>query len=155
MTSPLSPRRPPAAFVRDAAGVRDADWRFAGRSVDEDGRPSFHLEVDGARITERPFPRLAAGGSRLVREFTVASDVGRGDLHARVAVGPRIEPAGGEGDDRRWTVDGLGVITISGATSFVRENAGGEQELIVKVPFRMVGREDAMYEGVFEVEMGW
>lgn len=145
----------PDAFGRDAAGVRDADWRFAGRSVDEDGRPSFHLEVDGARITERPFPRLAAGGSRLVREFTVASDVGRGDLHARVAVGPRIEPAGGEGDDRRWTVDGLGVITISGATSFVRENADGEQELIVKVPFRMVGREDAMYEGVFEVEMGW
>ena len=47
------------------------------------------------------------------------------------------------------------MITISGATSFVRENADGEQELIVKVPFRMVGREDAMYEGVFEVEMGW
>ena len=115
----------------------------------------FHSEVDGARISERPYPRLAAGGARLVREFTVASDAGRGDLFARIAVADSIEPAGGEGRDRRWRTGAGTLLTVSGAESFVREGSDGGFELVVKVPFRMSGREDAMFEGVFEIEMGW
>ena len=72
-----------------------------------------------------------------------------------LAVGDSIEPAGGEGSQRRWSVEGFGTVLISGANSFVRENADGDQELLVKIPFRMVGRDDAMYEGTFEVETGW
>lgn len=140
---------------RDAAGVRNGAWRFAGTSRDADGRPAFHVEIDGVRITERPLPRLAEGGSRLVREFRVASDEGRGDLYARLAVAGSIEPAGGEGDNRRWrTADGL-MIEIRGADSFVRDGGDGTTELIVKVPLRMVGRDDAAFEGVFEAEIGW
>ena len=155
--SPLENRDAPwpDAFERDAAGIRNGPWRFAGRSTDDEGRPIFHLEIDGARISEKPVPRLASGGTRLVREFTVASDVGRGDLYARLAVGDSIEPAGGEGSQRRWSVEGFGTVLISGANSFVRENPDGGQELLVKIPFRMVGRDDAMYEGTFEVETGW
>ena len=155
--SPLENRNAPwpEAFARDAAGIRNGPWRFAGRSTDQEGRPVFHMEIDGARISEHPIPRLAAGGTRLVRKFTVASDVGRGDLYARLAVGPAIEPAGGEGSQRRWTVEGFGVVLVSGADSFVRETADGDRELMVKVPFRMVGRDDAMFEGTFEVETGW
>ncbi len=145
----------PTAFARDAAGIRNGPWRFLGRSTDGAGRPSFHLEVDGARITERPVPRLAAGGARLVREFTVASDVGRGDLHARVAIGTGIESAGGEGRNRRWTIAGFGTVVVSGAESFVRDTPDGRRELLVKVPLRMIGRDDAMFEGTFEVETGW
>lgn len=145
----------PEAFGRDAAGVRNGPWRFAGRSTDPRGLPVFHSEVDGARISERPYPRLAAGGARLVREFTVASDAGRGDLFARIAVAPSIEPAGGEGRDRRWRTGDGTLLTVSGAESFVREGSDGGFELVVKVPFRMSGREDAMFEGVFEIEMGW
>ena len=145
----------PEAFSRDAAGVRNGPWRFAGRSTDTDGLPVFHSEVDGARISERPHPRLAAGGTRLVREFTVASDAGRGDLFARVAVASSIDPAGGEGRNRRWRTEDGTTLTISGADSFVREGVDGKFELLVKVPFRMSGREDAMFEGVFEIEMGW
>ena len=140
---------------RDAAGVRNGDWRFAGSSRDADGRPAFHVLLDDVRITERPMPKLAEGGTRLVREFRVASDEGRGDLYARLAVADSIEPAGGEGDDRRWrTGDGL-VIEIHGADSFVRDGAEGTKELLVKVPLRMVGRDDAAFEGVFEAEMAW
>ena len=155
--APLADRNAPwpAAFERDAAGIRNGPWRFAGRSTDGDGRPMFHMEIDGARITEQPMPRLAAGGTRLVRRFTVASDEGRGDLYARLAIGSAIEPAGGEGKDRSWTVEGFGVVSISGANSFVRENADGDRELMVKIPFRMVGRDDAMFEGTFEVDTGW
>ncbi len=148
-----SPWPPPA--TRDAAGVRDGPWRFVGRSVDEAGRPIFHWELDGVRIGERPRPRLAAGGTRLVREFTVASDVGRGDLYGRMAVAETIAPVGGEGRTRRWSIGEGRTVTVDGAESFVRETGDGFAELLVKVPLRMAGREDAMYEGVFEVEMGW
>ncbi len=145
----------PAPNRRDAAGVRNGAWRFAGTSRDEQGRPAFHAELDGVRITERPLPRLAEGGTRLIREFRIASDVGRGDLYARLAVASSIEPSGGEGDNRRWrTADGV-VIEVRGANSFIREGVDGMKELVVKVPFRMVGRDDALFEGVFEAELAW
>ena len=145
----------PDANRRDAAGIRNGNWRFAGSSRDADGRPAFHVLLDDIRITERPMPKLAEGGTRLVREFRVASDEGRGDLYARLAVADAIEAAGGEGDDRRWrTPDGL-VLEVHGADSFVRDGADGTKELLVKVPLRMVGRDDAAFEGVFEVELGW
>ena len=145
----------PAPNRRDAAGVRNGAWRFAGTSRDEQGRPAFHAELDGVRITERPLPRLAEGGTRLIREFRIASDVGRGDLYARLAVASSIEPSGGEGDNRRWrTADGV-VIEVRGADSFTRAGTDGMKELVVKVPFRMVGRDDAAFEGVFEAELAW
>ena len=72
-----------------------------------------------------------------------------------MAVAEKIAPVGGEGRTRRWSIDGGQTVTIDGAESFVRETGDGFAELLIKVPLRMTGREGAMYEGVFEVEMGW
>ena len=145
----------PAPFARDAAGIRNGDWRFAGTTRDRNRRPTFNSELDGVRITETPIPRLAEGGTRLVRRFTVGSDAGRGDLYMRAAVAVSIVPAGGEGQDRVWLVNGERDVRITGAESFLREMPGGGAELLVKVPLSMVGREDAAFEGVFDVELSW
>ncbi len=145
----------PSPFNRDAAGIRNGAWRFAGTTRDRDRRPAFNSELDGVRITETPIPRLAEGGTRLVRRFTVGSDEGRGDLYMRAAVATSIDPVGGEGRERVWTINGERMIRINGAESFVRPLPGGGAELLVKVPLSMVGREDVAFEGVFDVEMSW
>ena len=145
----------PAANARDAAGVRNGAWRFAGITRDADRRPAFNSELDGVRITERPLPRIAEGGTTLVRRFTVGSDAGRGDLYMRAAIATSIELAAGEGRNRIWRIDGERTVRVSGGDSFVREDPGGMMELIIKVPLRMVGREDVDFEGAFEVELAW
>ena len=66
----------------------------------------------------------------------------------RAAVAVSIVPAGGEGQDRVWLVNGERDVRITGAESFLREMPGGGAELLVKVPLSMVGREDAAFEGV-------
>lgn len=145
----------PEPFARDAAGVRNGAWRFAGTTRNRDRRPAFNSELDGVRITETPIPRLAEGGTRLIRRFTVGSDEGRGDLYMRAAVAASIVPAGGEGRERVWTVNDERMLRITGAESFLREMPGGGMELLVKVPLSMVGREDIAFEGAFDVELSW
>ena len=73
----------------------------------------------------------------------------------RAAVATSIDPVGGEGRERVWTINGERMIRINGAESFVRPLPGGGAELLVKVPLSMVGREDVAFEGVFDVEMSW
>jgi hypothetical protein len=145
----------PEPFARDAAGIRNGAWRFAGTTRNRNRRPAFNTELDGVRITETPIPRLAEGGTRLVRRFTVGSDEGRGDLYMRAAVVASIVPAGGEGRERVWAINDERMVRITGAESFVREMPGGGMELLVKVPLSMVGREDVAFEGAFDVELSW
>ena len=145
----------PTPNTRDAAGLRNGAWRFAGVTRDDGRRPAFNSELDGVRITERPIPRIAEGGTTLIRRFTVGSDAGRGDLYMRAAIATSIEPAAGEGTERIWTINGERTIRVSGAESFVREDPGGMKELIIKVPLKMVGREDVDFEGIFDVELAW
>lgn len=145
----------PAANARDAAGLRNGAWRFAGVTRDDARRPAFNSELDGVRIVERPLPRIAEGGTTLIRRFTVGSDAGRGDLYMRAAIATSIEPAAGEGLERIWRINGERTVRVSGAESFVREDPGGMKELIVKVPLKMVGREDVDFEGEFDVELTW
>ena len=145
----------PEPFARDAAGIRNGAWRFAGTTRNRNRRPAFNSELDGVRITETPIPRLAQGGTRLVRRFTVGSDEGRGDLYMRAAVAASIVPAGGEGRERVWAINDERMVRITGAESFLREMPGGGMELLVKVPLSMVGREDIAFEGAFDVELSW
>ena len=145
----------PTANARDPAGLRNGAWRFAGVTRDDERRPAFNSELDGVRITERPLPRIAEGGTSLIRRFTVGSDAGRGDLYMRAAIATSIEPVAGEGDERIWAINGERTVRVSGANSFVREDPGGMKELIVKVPLKMVGREDVDFEGTFDVELAW
>jgi mono/diheme cytochrome c family protein len=145
----------PEPFARDAAGIRNGAWRFAGTTRNRNRRPAFNSELDGVRITETPIPRLAQGGTRLVRRFTVGSDKGRGDLYMRAAVAASIVPAGGEGRERVWAINDERRVRITGAESFLREMPGGGMELLVKVPLSMVGREDVAFEGAFDVELSW
>ena len=85
----------------------------------------------------------------------MGSDAGRGDLYMRAAIATSIEPAAGEGTERIWTINGERTVRVSGADSFVREDPGGMKELVVKVPLKMVGREDVDFEGAFDVELAW
>ena len=145
----------PSPFTRDASGIRSGAWRFTGTTRDRDRRPAFNSELDGVRITETPIPRLAEGGTRLVRRFTVGSDEGRGDLYMRAAVAASITPLSGEGRERVWAVNDERMIRIDGAESFVRPLSGGGAELLAKVPLSMVGRDDVAFEGVFDVELSF
>jgi hypothetical protein len=145
----------PLAEERDAAGRREDGWRVRGVERDLDRRPMFVLEGVGVQVREQIVPRLARGGTHLNRRFTVQTDASRGDLYMRAAVAPSIKLGAGEGRHRRWTIGPERTIEIRGAESFVREDPNGIMELIVKVPLVFAGREDADFEGTFEVEMSW
>ena len=145
----------PDVSERDAAGRRSNPWQFRGMERDDDRRPIFHTETDGVRIRELIVPRLAPGGTRLTRQFTVATDEGRGDLFMRAAIAPIIKPAAGEGRIRLWRIGDGRTIEVRGADSFLREDPNGIKELIIKIPLVLAGRKDAKFEGTFEVEMDW
>ncbi|MCH2161293.1 MAG: c-type cytochrome [Phycisphaerales bacterium] len=145
----------PEADPRDAAGRSSSPWQVRGVERDSERRPIFNMEMEGVRVKEEILPRLAPGGTRLIRRFTIATDEGRGDLFMRAAITPTIEAAGGEGRTRRWTLAGGRIIDVRGAESFVREDPNGIKELLVKVPLTLAGRKNAKFEGVFEVEMDW
>ena len=145
----------PEISARDAAGRGTERWRVRGIERDEDRRPVFLMETDGVRIREQLIPRLASGGTRLVRQFIVYTDEGRGDLYMRAAIAPLIKASAGEGRNRRWKIGISGTIDVRGAESFVREDPTGIKELLVKVPLVFSGRKEANFEGTFEVEMDW
>ena len=145
----------PATAERDRAGRTSEPWSMKGISRDENRRPVFHVQADGVRVSESLVPKLASGGTRLIRRFVVATDEGRGDLYMRAGRDISITPAGGEGRNRRWDLGEGRSIDIRGADSFVRDGPDGTKELLVKVPLLFRGQEDAVFEGTFEVEMNW
>ena len=145
----------PEISERDPAGRPSERWQVRGIERDEERRPVFIMETDGVRVREQVVPRLASGGTRLLRRFIVNTDEGRGDLYMRAAVAPVIKAGPGEGRNRRWQIGLGGTIEVRGAESFVREDPSGIKELIVKVPLVFAGRKDANFEGIFEVEMDW
>lgn len=145
----------PKISERDAAGRDSNRWQVRGIERDEERRPIFLLETDGVRIREHIVPKLASGGTKLVRRFIVHTDEGRGDLYMRAAVAPSISLSAGEGRNRRWQIGPGRTIDVRGAESFLREDPNGIKELLVKVPLVFAGREDASFEGIFEVEMDW
>ena len=145
----------PRIAERDAAGRSTHRWKVRGVERDQDRRPVFLMDTDGVRIREQIVPQLASGGTKLLRRFIVDTDEGRGDLYMRAAVAPSITAGAGEGRNRRWKIGLGGTIAVRGAESFVREDPNGIKELIVKVPLVFAGREDATFEGAFEVEMDW
>ena len=145
----------PEIMERDPAGRTDERWSMKGVSRDEDRRPIFHLEADGVQVSERLLPKLASGGTRLIRRFIVGTEKGRGDLYMRAAIAASITPGGGEGRTRTWTLDEDRSIEIRGADSFIRNGPDGMTELLVKVPLLFRGQEDVVFEGTFDVEMDW
>ena len=145
----------PDIIERDRAGRTSERWSMKGVSRDEDRRPMFHVETDGVQVSERLIPKLASGGTRLIRRFVVRTDKGRGDLYMRAASDLSITPAGGEGRTRRWDLGEGRSIDVRGADSFVRDGPDGMQELLVKIPLLFRGQDDAVFEGTFEVEMNW
>ena len=82
----------PEADPRDAAGRSSSPWQVRGVERDSERRPIFNMEMEGVRVKEEILPRLAPGGTRLIRRFTIATDEGRGDLFMRAA---KVAPAAG------------------------------------------------------------
>ena len=81
----------PEISERDPAGRPSERWQVRGIERDEERRPVFIMETDGVRVREQVVPRLASGGTRLLRRFIVNTDEGRGDLYMRAAVAPVIK----------------------------------------------------------------
>jgi len=96
---------------------------FAGYALDATGVPTFRWTIDGDTVRER----FAPAGTGLVRRISVAAAAPTTrPLLFRLAVGPDLEPRGGDpGQVAVTSADGLVVSVPADAGAFVRPESAG------------------------------
>ncbi len=105
--------------------AEESGYRGRGYRLDKEGRPTFHYDIYGLKIKDKPMP--AANGKELERHLQLEGTAPLGLFH-RLAVGRKIEKIA----DGTYAVDKRFYIQLSEKAGFkpMLRTLGGRQELL-------------------------